>query len=188
MNVKRKKVEDAGKVEKNVLKTPDGKPFKVQHSWKTDDAYEIELRQVRAASEEMVVNPVPSPSSLFRDYEIVSKNANYMVELRSLSKRINTCTCKDFQKNHLGTCKHIEFLLQRIGAKKGMSPFYEIYLDRFIYQPVLMRPQKTVLSAANILNVYFADNGQLRTGVEIPKMLSAIDSLPETLRSVIRIS
>jgi superfamily II DNA or RNA helicase len=35
----------------------------------------------------------------------------YQVFLRSLKRRVNGCTCPDFQNNELGTCKHIEAVL-----------------------------------------------------------------------------
>ncbi|MFT4925592.1 MAG: superfamily II DNA or RNA helicase [Phenylobacterium sp.] len=38
----------------------------------------------------------------------------YTVQIRSLNKRINYCTCPDLTNNQLGTCKHIEAVLHQI--------------------------------------------------------------------------
>ena len=42
----------------------------------------------------------------------------YRVTVRSLKRRANICTCPDFQVNQLGTCKHIEAVLHKIGKRK----------------------------------------------------------------------
>jgi hypothetical protein len=52
---------------------------------------------------------------IFADYVVSRKDADrktaYTVELRSLDLRANFCTCPDFKKNYLGTCKHVEKIL-----------------------------------------------------------------------------
>ena len=40
--------------------------------------------------------------------------APYRVQIRSVSERLNHCTCPDFAVNRLGTCKHIEAILHRL--------------------------------------------------------------------------
>ena len=54
-------------------------------------------------------------TDVFGDYEVIRTDTDdavpYVVELRSRSEPINSCTCPDFQKNFLGTCKHIERVL-----------------------------------------------------------------------------
>jgi len=47
---------------------------------------------------------------------------SYRVQIRSLTKRMNYCTCPDYASNLLGTCKHIEAVLHKInksGSKQG---------------------------------------------------------------------
>ncbi|WP_089727518.1 DEAD/DEAH box helicase [Candidatus Thiosymbion oneisti] len=60
----------------------------------------------------------------------------YQVQIRSLTKRANHCTCPDFATNQLGTCKHIEAVIHRIGKRKDCAairhqppPLPYIYLD-----------------------------------------------------------
>lgn len=60
---------------------------------------------------------------------------SYQVHLRSLQRRANYCTCPDFAVNQLGTCKHIEAVLHKIGKrrdyrklKQQLGPFPYVYL------------------------------------------------------------
>jgi superfamily II DNA or RNA helicase len=60
----------------------------------------------------------------------------YRVVIRSLDKRRNYCSCPDFAGNQLGTCKHIEAALHKIGKHpehKSFTnqppPFPYIYLS-----------------------------------------------------------
>ena len=41
--------------------------------------------------------------------------SSYDVEIRSLHRRLNHCSCPDHENSMLGTCKHIEAVLHRIG-------------------------------------------------------------------------
>ena len=43
--------------------------------------------------------------------------ASYEVEIRSLHRRLNHCSCPDHENSMLGTCKHIEAVLHRIGKQ-----------------------------------------------------------------------
>ena len=44
---------------------------------------------------------------------------HYQVNIRGAAPGSNHCTCWDFATNHLGTCKHIEFTLARLRARRG---------------------------------------------------------------------
>ena len=85
-------------------------------SWLTTDRHELELRQKRAVKEPMLIKKAQNTQSpLFTDYILARKDAidpqEYKVEVRSFIKLFNYCTCPDFNKNFLGTCKHIEKVL-----------------------------------------------------------------------------
>ena len=47
----------------------------------------------------------------------------YRVTIRSLHKRANFCSCPDFANNQLGTCKHIEAALHKIGKHPNYARF-----------------------------------------------------------------
>ncbi|WP_295884741.1 DEAD/DEAH box helicase [uncultured Thiohalocapsa sp.] len=62
--------------------------------------------------------------------------SSWQVQIRSLTERANHCTCPDFATNQLGTCKHIEAVLHRIGKRKDYkqigaqpAPRPYVYLD-----------------------------------------------------------
>jgi hypothetical protein len=44
---------------------------------------------------------------------------HYRVTIRALEPGRNDCNCWDYATNHLGTCKHIEFALARLQARRG---------------------------------------------------------------------
>jgi hypothetical protein len=99
------------------------KGIKISSRWMTTDEEERALRRVRAAEEPMRVRPLSqSRVEVFQDYEVsrtdVPDAISYTVELRSTAEPINSCTCPDFRKNFLGTCKHIERVLMSVRCPK----------------------------------------------------------------------
>ena len=65
-------------------------------------------------------------------------HTRYRVTIRGQAPGQNTCTCLDYATNDLGTCKHIEFTLAKLQAKRGgkaalargFQPSYsEVWLD-----------------------------------------------------------
>ena len=76
----------------------------------------------------------------FSDFRVRNPDSgtHYRVAIRGLAPGQNFCACADFATNHLGTCKHIEFTLAKLAAKRGgkaalargFQPRYsEIWLD-----------------------------------------------------------
>src|SRR3989304_2348613 len=76
---------------------------------------------------------------VFSEFEVanpLSRNV-YRVAIRGSEAGNNFCSCPDFATNTLGTCKHIEFALARLGRSRGNPkalargfepPFSEVYL------------------------------------------------------------
>jgi hypothetical protein len=67
-----------------------------------------------------------------------ASGSRYRVAIRGLAPGQNFCSCPDFATNDLGTCKHIEFTLARLQARRGgkaalargFHPAYsEVWLD-----------------------------------------------------------
>jgi SNF2 family DNA or RNA helicase len=75
----------------------------------------------------------------FTSFEVTgATQVCYTVEIRSLSEKINSCSCPDNKVNMLGSCKHIEGTLLHIESKgrrrfkalaKMESPRTEIFLN-----------------------------------------------------------
>jgi len=77
---------------------------------------------------------------VFSDFRVhnPASGTRYRVAIRGRALGQNFCTCPDFATNDLGTCKHIEFTLARLEARRGgkaalargTEPEYsEIWLD-----------------------------------------------------------
>lgn len=139
--------------------------------WLTTDDEERALRRERAAEEAMRVRPLSRPrTEVFQDYEVsrtdVSDVVPYTVELRSIIEPINSCTCPDFRKNFLGTCKHIERVLMGVLRPKrsgsAMSLCAELFMTREPYAPLLRVGTGVSAEAARTLSKHVDAQGRLR--------------------------
>ena len=68
---------------------------------------ELQARRDRARRERAEVKRLPSRPKPPR-FRVTGKGAAYIVTLRGPKADLPSCTCPDFVKNELGTCKHIE--------------------------------------------------------------------------------
>ena len=75
-------------------------------------------RRQRAAEERMRLKSM-NPKQLWTDYVITNplSGKSYRLALRGWQPGESYCTCPDFRKNTLGTCKHILYALERGRAK-----------------------------------------------------------------------
>ncbi len=75
-------------------------------------------REERASSEKMELKSM-DPKALWTDYTITSlfSGKTYRVALRGWERGESYCTCPDFRKNTLGTCKHILFALDKVKGR-----------------------------------------------------------------------
>ncbi|HSI50798.1 MAG TPA: DEAD/DEAH box helicase [Ideonella sp.] len=91
-------------------------------------------REQRFGLENLGADPV------FSDFRVhnPASGTRYRVAIRGRALGQNFCTCPDFATNDLGTCKHIEFTLAKLEARRGgkaalargfQPGFSEIWLD-----------------------------------------------------------
>jgi superfamily II DNA or RNA helicase len=75
-------------------------------------------RRQRAKEEKMHLKSM-NPGQLWTDYVITSRlsGKSYRLALRGWQPGESYCSCPDFRKNTLGTCKHIIYALERCRAK-----------------------------------------------------------------------
>ena len=87
--------------------------------WRTTDADEVARRVDRAKAEPMAIANLDAGEPFYGTFAVVSEGSGmpYQVEIRSLTSRQNSCTCPDFRVNGLGTCKHVEAVLNELGKK-----------------------------------------------------------------------
>jgi superfamily II DNA or RNA helicase len=132
---------------------------------------------------------------IFSEFEVTNpQNRNaYRVVIRGTEPGDNFCSCPDFATNTLGTCKHIEFTLARLGrtrenhrilARGFEPPFSEIYLHYGAERQVRFRPRAGAPAALTRLAARYFDAGALRveafSGFE--SFLSAAARLDPDLR------
>lgn len=97
--------------------------------------------------------------------------APYMVQIRSLSERLNHCTCPDFATNRLGTCKHVEAVLHRLRkrapkkfqdlARRG-PPMSFVHLDWGVPEAPAIRLRRAEEGPPPCLDRHFSEDGLLR--------------------------
>lgn len=96
---------------KTVTKSRNAPPLSVEEK-------EELLRQERAKETKFRITVQDREHFPFSTYEVAGDTkVCYVVEVRSLMEKTNSCSCPDFHVNTLGTCKHIEGALNFIRSK-----------------------------------------------------------------------
>ncbi|HEU0201168.1 MAG TPA: hypothetical protein VFR86_12125 [Burkholderiaceae bacterium] len=111
-----------------------------------------------------------------------ASGGRYRVAIRGTQPGENYCACADFATNALGTCKHIEYTLARLAAKRTgkaalargyAPPFSEVFLHYGVQRTVRFRAgtecRPTVKTAAERL--FDAETGWVLP----PTRLAALD-------------
>ena len=94
----------------------------------------LEERHERARTERMHVRAVDEsrPSRPWTDYLVTSaaSGRTYRVALRGLAAGVSYCTCPDFRKNTLGTCKHVLKVQDQVRRRFAASALRRPYRRR----------------------------------------------------------
>ncbi len=78
------------------------------------DSQELEVRRYRGRQGEFTIRHLAG-DRYFGSFGVASPSGReYVVEIRSLSDRVNGCTCPDQATSMIGTCKHIEAALAQL--------------------------------------------------------------------------
>lgn len=79
---------------------------------------EIALREQRAREEKMTVR-ASKPGTPWCDYQVSSKlsGKSWRVALRGMQRGQSYCSCPDYRKNTLGTCKHVLNVQRKVARK-----------------------------------------------------------------------
>ncbi|MFZ9936404.1 MAG: DEAD/DEAH box helicase [Luteolibacter sp.] len=89
-----------------------GIPLPAATDWRTTDEVEILRRIQRARDEKHFIRPLEDTHPIFSSFAVKSPSGmTYQVEIRDLAARAFSCTCPDFRRAGLGTCKHVEATL-----------------------------------------------------------------------------
>lgn len=93
-----------------------------EQDWRSTDEQEILRRRKRAMEESMRIRNESPRHPVFSNFEVRSDSGMvYRVEIRDVEGRSFSCTCADFRKNGLGTCKHVESVLIQAQKKTGKN-------------------------------------------------------------------
>jgi superfamily II DNA or RNA helicase len=103
------------------------------------EEWQITLRRQFGREQNFILENL-GDDPVFSDYAVTNpaSGGRYRVAIRGDGLGENYCSCPDYATNDLGTCKHIEFTLDRLLAwrggkaafKRGYQPgFSEIFLD-----------------------------------------------------------
>jgi hypothetical protein len=111
---------------------------------------QIDIRRQRARTGKFAIENL-GKNRVFSDYRVTNPESKgqYEVQIRGFEVGDNTCTCPDFKANTLGTCKHIEAVLDTL--KDDLPPH-------------LQKKKATV----NRPEVYLHYGDQLRLGLHLP--------------------
>lgn len=175
------------------------RPPEVQ-GWNTSDADEIELRRWRGRTEIATIEPLEPSQPVLGTFRVRSEGGgSYEVEIRSLTGRINSCGCIDHRVNGLGTCKHIEGVLEAVrrqggetDAAAGAKPRVEVFIDRRDgAQPVIAWPEKAgaTRAARDWLAPFLKSDGTLKAEPgKVASLLDAWPAAPAHVRRQLRVS
>jgi hypothetical protein len=96
-------------------------------------AQAIAERQERAQTEKMRVRST-QPQQIWTDYTLINaaSGKSYRVALRGWQAGESYCSCPDFRKNTLGTCKHILHVLEKVRRRFTESARNRPYRQRQI--------------------------------------------------------
>ncbi len=90
--------------------------------WRTTDQDEINRRRLRALQEAPLVSNRDELHPIFSNFDVHSQSGvTYSVEVRDLARRQSHCDCVDFRVNGLGTCKHVEAVLDHLERQQPLA-------------------------------------------------------------------
>lgn len=162
--------------------------------WRTSDEDEIQRRRLRAREESFQIRNTDTRFPIFSNFTIHSASGqSYNVEIRDIATRQFHCTCHDFRKNGLGTCKHAEAVLLHLESRSKKrfqhaagqgSPRIDLVIDS--ESKTLWVERGSSRLPASIKN-WFAKDGCL-SGASIDEAIAAFEKLRQTNRPEARVS
>ncbi len=164
---------------------------KIPVGWNSSDQEEIERRIARAEQESFDIRSGSAKGEVFSDWLVSREDGGaYRIEVRSLEAATNSCDCKDFQVNGLGTCKHIEAVLLKLndriyGEEKPVNSMVDIYRNGRDGKVKVRFPgtMSTSRRVRQLVSPYFDDTGSLR-GDPLQSMAALNNRLTNETRRV----
>ncbi len=150
---------------------------------------QIDIRRQRAREGKFQIQNL-GRNRVFSDYQVTNPatGGQYKVAVRGFEIGDNSCTCPDFKSNTLGTCKHVEAVLEALREespgplrqRKATITRPEIYL-RYgeQLQLGLHLPPRRSDQLAELACRFFDKHGVWKNAGEYEELVSAVQSVPE---------
>jgi SNF2 family DNA or RNA helicase len=150
---------------------------------------QIDLRRQRAKAANLTIENL-GKKRVFSDYLVSNPQSGgrYTVSVRGFDLGDNSCTCPDFKSNTLGTCKHIEAVLDQLKddlpahlrKKKATVTRPEIVLD--YGDPLrlaLHLPPRHSDKLGQLAKRFFDDKGKWSGRGRFEELIPAVEAVPE---------
>jgi SNF2 family DNA or RNA helicase len=152
---------------------------------------QIDIRRQRAKAGKFQIENL-GKNRVFSDYRVSNPDTGgqYTVAIRGFDVGDNTCSCPDFKANTLGTCKHIEAVVENLQAdlpahlqkKKAVVTRPEIYLHYGEQlQLGIHLPQRHSDKLARLATVYFDEKGFWSGKCKYRDLIRDVDEIPEAI-------
>lgn len=110
------------------------------------DEWQLALRRQFAEQQDFKIENIGN-KEMYSDYQVYNPETgnSYKVAIRSNPKEIkagtnyNFCTCYDFKTSGLGTCKHIEAVIFKIGKNRKLKQAYNSQTYQPAYSSVYLK-------------------------------------------------
>src|SRR5947209_7860002 len=150
---------------------------------------QIDIRRQRARETKFQIQNL-GKNRVFSDYQVTNPatGGRYTVSVRGFEVGDNTCTCPDFKSNTLGTCKHVEAVLEslkddapeHVRRKKAAVTRPEVFLDyREPLRLGLHLPPRHSDQLGQLARRFFGEDGFWNGRHGYDELVAAIESVPE---------
>ncbi len=149
---------------------------------------QIDLRRRRAKAGRFLIHNL-GKNRVHSDFRVTNPETggSYTVTVRGFDLGDNVCTCPDFKANTLGTCKHIEAVLEslkelpeQVRKKKATPTRSEIVLDYGDpVRPALRLPPRKSERLTTFARRFFDDRGLWSGTGRFEDLIPAVEALPE---------
>src|SRR6516162_8466066 len=150
---------------------------------------QIDIRRQRARAGSFQIRKL-GRNRVFSDYQVANPKTGgqYTVSIRGFETGDNTCTCPDFRSNTLGTCKHIEAVLEslkdeappHLRQRKAAVTRPEIFLHYGEQLQIGMHlPPRHSDQLQALSQRFFEPKGFWKNSASYEDLIAAVESVPE---------
>jgi SNF2 family DNA or RNA helicase len=150
---------------------------------------QIDIRRQRAKAGKFTIENL-GKNRVFSDYRVTNPDSGgqYTVTVRGFDVGDNACTCPDFKSNTLGTCKHVEAVIDHLQSempanlqkKKAAVTRPEIYLHygEQLQLGILLPPRHSD-KLAKLAIAYFDERGLWSGKAKYRDLIRDVEAVPE---------